>query len=633
MSTIKICQYCGKEFLAKNSSVKICNNQHYSTCVICGKVFPVSRSSIVNNAVKSTCSKQCQQELVKRTNNRRYGSDYPMSTQEFKDRVKSTCIEKYGVTNAGASKEAVDKRIRTMQTRYGVSHALQSQVFKDKAAETYRHNFVEDQEAKQDLDNRRKSTMRKLYGGDTPMECPILRSQIEHTNVERYGSTNPLGSKEVRDKCKDTMIHRYGSAYTLQSEELRSKVSSTMQDRYGVDHPSHMDNYKDDVRFTMQENYGVEHIGHMRMKNLGTLEIYLRFKANPKDFILREFPGCKPTASMISEKTGGDITLIWNIIHDNDCESLITYGKKSCMEEDVLYELSKMNVTSEIVRNTKQIIKPYELDIFIPDKQFAIECNPTSTHNSSRASFPDCDTIPKDYHKMKTDMCENLGIQLFHIFGYEWKYRRDIIISMISNQLGCSKDVIYARNCNIDMNVSYSEAKHFLNLNHRQGNTNARYRIGLRDATNRLVCLMCFNKIRGTIGSSNYEQPAFELSRFCSVLNTRVIGGASRLFKHFIDSIEFKTIISYSDRAHTSGNLYTQLGFQKLHVSDPNYVWVKSSNDTYYNRLSTQKNRLKRLLKDESIDLNLTERQIMENHGYVQVFDSGTITWIFKNSS
>ena len=55
----KICEYCGQEFSAANITVKICNRQHYSKCVVCGKEFPVTRSSIVNKSIEGTCSKQC----------------------------------------------------------------------------------------------------------------------------------------------------------------------------------------------------------------------------------------------------------------------------------------------------------------------------------------------------------------------------------------------------------------------------------------------------------------------------------------------------------------------------------------------------------------------------------------------
>lgn len=625
----KTCEYCGKKFLARNSTVKICNRQHTAICAICGKEFDVPRSAIVNHGIKHTCSKECQRLFTIQTNQERYGCDYPMQTEEFKNRIIKTSMNKYGVPNPGMSKEAIQRREETMKSKYGVSHALQCEQFKLKAKETYKHNFIDDIVARKDLESRRKSTMNKLYGGESPLESPILRSRIEHTNLERYGNVNPLGSDEVRNKCKDTMLDRYGAKYTLQSNNLRSKVKSTMLDRYGVDHPSRMSDYQSKVKLTMLDRYGLEHNSQVKLKQLGTLDKYIQFKSDPKKFILNEFPDLKPTASMISYRTGADITMVWNILHDNNCESMIELGKKSSMEEDVIYELHQINLPYNIIRNTRKIIKPYELDIFIPDKKFAIECNPTSTHNSSKSFFPDSDIIPKNYHKMKTDMCENLGIQLFHIFGYEWKYRRNIIISMIQNMLGCTSNRIYARKCKVDIDVNYYEAKAFLERNHRQGNTNASYRLGLRDADHNLVCLMCFNKLRGTIGSIKYKQPAFELSRFCSSLNTQVVGGASKLFKHFVSNVDFKTIVSYSDRAHTSGNLYKQLGFKQLHINDPNYVWVQSSNDQYYTRLATQKNRLKQLLKDDSIDLNLTERQIMEDHGYLQVFDSGTITWIF----
>ena len=53
------------------------------------------------------------------------------------------------------------------------------------------------------------------------------------------------------------------------------------------------------------------------------------------------------------------------------------------------------------------------------------------------------------------------------------------------------------------------------------------------------------------------------------------------------------------------------------------------SNDFFYlNRLSTQKKNLRKLFNDPELDIeNQTEQQIMSSHGFVQVFDSGTIRW------
>lgn len=89
--------------------------------------------------------------------------------------------------------------------------------------------------------------------------------------------------------------------------------------------------------------------------------------------------------------------------------------------------------------------------------------------------------------------------------------------------------------------------------------------------------------------------------------------------------------MSYSDRAHASGRMYSALGFQELRRTDPGYVWVDTITDTAYNRINAQKHNIRKFLKDDSINLSRTEKQIMEEHGFVQVFDSGNILWEWTN--
>ena len=99
------------------------------------------------------------------------------------------------------------------------------------------------------------------------------------------------------------------------------------------------------------------------------------------------------------------------------------------------------------------------------------------------------------------------------------------------------------------------------------------------------------------------------------------------MFKRFVNTYHPARIRSFSDRAHTSGNLYPTLGFKKVAQSDPGYVWVNVVTDRAYHRTNAQKKNIKRFLKDETIDLTKTENEIMIEHGFVQIFDSGTITW------
>ena len=139
--------------------------------------------------------------------------------------------------------------------------------------------------------------------------------------------------------------------------------------------------------------------------------------------------------------------------------------------------------------------------------------------------------------------------------------------------------------------------------------------------------------MRHTIGrSKDYTENTWELSRFCNKRNSTVIGAASKLFKHFQREYGPETVVSFSDIAHTRGNLYSILGFEKSSITEPGYVWADLDDNIYYNRVTCQKNNLRRLFKDDTIDIdNQTEDMIMVSHGFVKVYDSGKIKWIWRD--
>ena len=68
----------------------------------------------------------------------------------------------------------------------------------------------------------------------------------------------------------------------------------------------------------------------------------------------------------------------------------------------------------EIILNSRSIISPLELDIYLPDINLAIEYNGTYWHSLK----------PKGYHRNKTQRCKDLGIRLFHIPERAWTNKR-----------------------------------------------------------------------------------------------------------------------------------------------------------------------------------------------------------------
>jgi hypothetical protein len=261
--------------------------------------------------------------------------------------------------------------------------------------------------------------------------------------------------------------------------------------------------------------------------------------------------------------------------------------------------------------NTRKIIPPLELDIYIPSHNIAIEFDGLYWHSE----------LYKDnnYHLNKTNICEEKDIRLIHIFEDEWLYKQDIVKSRLINMFGLTSNKIYGRKTEIK-NVSPSESKLFLNNNHIQGNVNAKYKLGLY-YNNELVSLMTFGNLRCVLGSKQKDDK-YELVRFCNKLNTNVIGGADKLLKHFVKTHQPKEIISYADRRWSQGDLYKTLGFSYTHKSKPNYFYIINKRREY--RFKYRKN----ILIKNGFDSNKTEREIMLERGINRIYDCGTIAYI-----
>ena len=118
----------------------------------------------------------------------------------------------------------------------------------------------------------------------------------------------------------------------------------------------------------------------------------------------------------------------------------------------------------------------------------------------------------------------------------------------------------------------------------------------------------------------------YELLRFCNKLNTNVIGGASKLLKHFIDDIKPNEIITYADKRWSIGNLYETLGFVHTHDSRPNYFYTFGQK-----RENRFKYRKGQLIK-QGFDKEKSEHEIMLERGIYRIYDCGTMVykWKFK---
>jgi len=616
---LRYCKYCGRPFIGgcissrkgrkyfqptKSEYCKGIDDSkiHYTQCQCCGSAV-VNNSSGGNWPNKSSCSRKClnilKREHTIQTNLRRYGVESVLQVDSVKGKIKQTNLERYGVEcylQKGPTRNIADAKMRE---KYKVES-----------------NISQNPDIRAKIDK----TMEDKYGGYlNASEEFSSRSKI--VSLERYGTEFPQQSEEVKKKTKQTIKDRYGVDNLMQSAEILDRMQRNSLEKYGVLWPTQAPKVIEKRRNTLINNYAETITDDVKRKN------YLDFMNDPIEYVKSHFD-FKPTLRDVKDSIGGlDDSTIYFRLGDSATELLNRIH--SNMELDLCEFIKSVDSSIIIQENVRTIIKPKEIDIYLPEYKFGIECNPTATHNSSIPFMDiDIDVTPVNYHKDKTDLCEFQDIFLFHIFGYEWTWKRDIIQSMIRSVLGKNESKYFARNLNV-VELDQYECKNFLVQNHRQGYTISKVRLGLKTKEGLLVSVMTFDKSRFTMGKKSYDtEQTWELSRFCSLLNTSVIGGASKLFKYFIRNYNFDKVVSFSDRSHTRGSLYETLGFQEVNRSDPNYVWVRYSDDIYYNRVSCQKRNLPKLLNEPDLDIeNQTEKQIMVTHGFVQVFDSGNIRW------
>lgn len=272
------------------------------------------------------------------------------------------------------------------------------------------------------------------------------------------------------------------------------------------------------------------------------------------------------------------------------------------------------------IENSRSIIPPLELDLYYPEKNVAIEFNGNYWHDENHK--------PKDYHFNKFKLCKDKNIRLVSIYESDWYNKRDNIINLLKNIFIESK-VIYARSCAISK-LDYKAKSAFINKYHFYGDSNQgaiSYGLYYNDE---LVSVMSFGNLRGQHKLHN-NKDHYELVRFVTKDNMRIIGGASKLFKKFISEYHPVYIICYSDNDFFTGETYNKLGFKLKSLGKSiDYQWVKGTK-----ALSRHECMASKLLEkyDKYRNINITgsiEDYVMHDLGYNKLYRCGNSIWEYK---
>ena len=434
---------------------------------------------------------------------------------------------------------------------------------------------------------------------------------------------------DVCDKQVTIQYRRYnqsigrGGYYTCSSKCSKNKREQKFIEKYGTNTPFKSDEFKSKSKQTNLKKWGDEHFRRSEKWKEKNIEVE---KQKRKETIFKQFLNENPKVISQDDKNfiikcdiHGEVPIPKGLFANRKimkteyCCECNPIDKNISGKEVLLYKMIKEFYDGEIIQSFK--LNRKEIDIYLPDLKIGFEFNGLRWHSEL--------FLDKNYHINKTKLCLKNGIRLVHIFEDDFDDRPEILKSIILNIVNKSKK-IYARNTTIKKIEDNNLVKTFLKENHLQGFVNTNINYGLFQS-NELVSLMTFSKTRKVL-SKNEVDGGYELVRFCNKIGNRVIGGASKLFKRFLNDFKPNMVISYCDISWANGNLYEKLGFKNIGTTKPNYFYV--INGKKENRIKYQKHKLIKQGHDEK----LTESEIMGGLGYYRIYNCGNDKYIFNVS-
>ena len=365
------------------------NKLELKRCKICSKPLFWNKKK---GHYPETCNcKECKSQYAAsdtvvqkrvQTNLKKYGVKHLQQTEEWKDNLKKHNLETYGVVGYTQTEEFKEKSKRTCLEKYGTKYYPSSGIFKD--------NY------------------------------PEMLEKYKRTCLEKYGTEFIFKLDEFKEKSKRTCLEKYGTDYYYQSEEFKEKANRTRLERFGAISHSQSDHWKslmyDNFKNTLI-NLGYYDLGYklISYKGNGDYEIYC--------------PHCKQN---FITKTSGQFCSRRSRHHEicticNPLHKPYSYGEKELAE----YVSSIYDGT--ILENNRTIIKPRELDIYLPELHLAIEYNGDYWHANPKYYSEDhiigdvvAKTVWKE-DKQKINRCIKAGIELLIIWEDDWINRQDVV--------------------------------------------------------------------------------------------------------------------------------------------------------------------------------------------------------------
>ncbi|MEE3344816.1 MAG: hypothetical protein VZS44_12030 [Bacilli bacterium] len=203
---------------------------------------------------------------------------------------------------------------------------------------------------------------KSIFITNNPQKNPQIKQKTEETCLIKYGVRNPYQIKEVKEKCiannhtKEALAKRTANLYRNINEFCNENNCIPLEEAMKI---NPCNGWWSDVTFIIYKKW-------RKCVSLNDLDIIKNYKPR-------------------NNKSKNEIKL---------------------------YQLICNNYSDLVIQTDRNIIKPLELDIYIPKLKLAIEYNGCYFHSIEMGT-------DKKYHLNKSLLCREQGIRLVHIYDFE----------------------------------------------------------------------------------------------------------------------------------------------------------------------------------------------------------------------
>lgn len=464
----------------------------------------------------------------------------------------------------------------------------------------------------------------KQYCNTTCKNLDPAQQQLSKNGIyKNYKVNNVSELPWIVEKRKQTSLLRYGTSSPAQSEQIKLKTILTNRERYGVDHPNQLQEYKQKIAKTNYNRYGVNYIQQhpdFKQKTSQTnLKRYSRNchtqqhiseesleKLNNKDWLYNQHIIQQRSILNISHELNVWDTTVARYMQIHDIP--VHHFYRSTGEKELCGFIESHLHPGSVVPNVRSVIS-HELDIYIPSLKLAFEYCGLYWHSEQQGK-------DRNYHYAKFLECQQAGIQLVTIFEDEWEGTQDLVKQKILYLLNLNcQDVVYARNTSIG-EVTAKQKNQFFAKYHIQGAGPGSISYGLFDNVGEMVA--CVTLIQ-------QSDATYVLNRYAT--SKHVVGGFSKLLKHFQKNNKWTQIITFADQRWSLGILYEKTGFTLDNILPPDYYYIVKNKRLH--KFNFRRKNLQRLLL--KFDPTLSEKQNCDNNKILRIWDCGKKRYILKN--